>query len=245
VLKASAGACEHVPLIAVRDLPAFIRASNASGWTSFAAVPPPPPPLPQPHLHSPRRRQQQQQQHSSSSYGSFTGAAAVTATLNKYMSLRQLQQQQQQQTLLLVRKPCLLVLGSEGHGVRPALRRLVQCEIGIDGPPRYPSSSSSSSSSSLDVFNNMDAAAAGGIGGGLDSLNVAVAAGILCQAFTRIATITTIAPTLADGGSGSGSGSGVSDNDSDRREADKGEAIFRNIKEAREEEWEKAEEKMF
>lgn len=55
--------------------------------------------------------------------------------------------------------PCLLILGGEGEGVRWNVQRLADFDVGIDGPR---------------------------IGQGkVDSLNVSVAAGLLCEAFLR------------------------------------------------------------
>ncbi|KAL3424280.1 rRNA methylase [Phlyctema vagabunda] len=54
--------------------------------------------------------------------------------------------------------PCLLMLGSEGHGLRPNLRVHADVELSIPGSGRS---------------------------GSVDSLNVSVAAGILCNAFLR------------------------------------------------------------
>ncbi|KAH0542038.1 hypothetical protein FGG08_003502 [Glutinoglossum americanum] len=59
----------------------------------------------------------------------------------------------------LANQPCVLVLGSEGEGLRQNLRRKVDYEIGIDGGRARV--------------------------GNVDSLNVSVAAGMLCEAFLR------------------------------------------------------------
>ena len=56
--------------------------------------------------------------------------------------------------------PCVLLMGGEGEGLRWNLRKMVQYEVGIAGARRGQSD--------------------------VDSLNVSVAAGILCQAFLRM-----------------------------------------------------------
>ena len=59
----------------------------------------------------------------------------------------------------LSRSPCILILGSEGEGLRWKIQRKADFEVGIEGQ-------------------NMGA-------GGLDSLNVSVAGALLCEAFLR------------------------------------------------------------
>ena len=55
--------------------------------------------------------------------------------------------------------PCVLMLGGEGEGLRQTLQKRADCIIGVEGQR---------------------------IGqGGVDSLNVSVAAGVLCEAFLR------------------------------------------------------------
>lgn len=60
----------------------------------------------------------------------------------------------------LRKQPCVLMLGGEGEGLRWNLRKDADHEVGIEGKP--------------------------GRKGGLDSLNVSVAGGLLCEAFLRL-----------------------------------------------------------
>lgn len=58
-----------------------------------------------------------------------------------------------------IERPTVLMLGGEGEGLRPNLQKRADCVVGIEGQRLGK--------------------------GGVDSLNVSVAAGILCEAFMR------------------------------------------------------------
>ena len=59
----------------------------------------------------------------------------------------------------LQRHPCIVILGSEGEGLRWGVRQKADYEVGVEGRRLGK--------------------------GGVDSLNVSVAAGLLCEAFLR------------------------------------------------------------
>ena len=118
-IKASAGACETLPLASVSQRGTFIDKCKSNGWKIYAAAAP-----------APGKRIGLGNHLSSSNVGN------------------------------LVRKhPCILLLGGEGEGLHWNLRRKADFEVGIDSPR----------------IGQTD----------VDSLNVSVAAGILCDAFLR------------------------------------------------------------
>lgn len=122
--KASAGACEAVPILAVNKPSAFITDSGKAGWRICAAVAP----------------------------------DARSRSLNKQVTSGSLAVQSP-----LIRHPHILLLGSEGEGLRANLRSKADLEVTIErGTP---------SKSAIDV--------------GVDSMNVGVAAGVLVDAFMR------------------------------------------------------------
>lgn len=122
--KASAGACEAIPIFAVSKPAEFIYKSSHAGWKICAAV--------APDLKSQR--------------------------LNKQVTSASVSVQSP-----LAAKPCILMMGSEGDGLRENLRSKADLEVTIQrGAP---------SKTTLDV--------------GVDSMNVSVATGVLVDAFTR------------------------------------------------------------
>lgn len=122
--KASAGACEAIPILTVSKPAEFIYKSGHAGWKICAAVAPDP-------------RSQK---------------------LNKQVTSASVSVQSP-----LASKPCILMMGSEGEGLRENLRSKADLEVTIQrGAP---------SKTSLDV--------------GVDSMNVSVATGVLVDAFTR------------------------------------------------------------
>lgn len=118
-IKASAGACEALPLVSVSKAATFIDQCKSNGWKIFAAAAPTP--------------------------GKRTG-------LGNYLSVSDLGGCVQNQA-------CLLILGGEGEGLHWDIRRKADFDVGIDGPRIGQSN--------------------------VDSLNVSVAAGLLCEAFLR------------------------------------------------------------
>ncbi|MCJ1475149.1 hypothetical protein MMC13_003809 [Lambiella insularis] len=144
-LKASAGASESLPLIQVQTPAAFVDACRSNGWKFYATLAP---------------------------TGAVTGVATNTATdtvgndnaeapqtLNvPHHSLSSLAA-----TCPTHSHPCVLMLGSEGEGLRWALRRKADSTVSIDASRRHPENRASD----------------------VDSLNVSVAAGLLCEAFLR------------------------------------------------------------
>ncbi len=127
-IKASTGASEHLPLFKVSNKTEFMRQSSANSWKFYAAVAP------------------------NAYRGSSEWAPSPSESPSRrYLDLSHLDSP-------LNRHPVVLMLGSEGHGLSPALVRKAHHEVGIRGGANRPKS--------------------------LDSLNAGVAAGILCQAFT-------------------------------------------------------------
>ncbi|OQO06019.1 hypothetical protein B0A48_08607 [Cryoendolithus antarcticus] len=121
--KASSGACEAVPLLAISKPAAFVLETKKAGWGIYAAVAP-----------SPSKGGRTKQITSTT----LSGASPLTD------------------------KPCILMLGGEGEGLRENLRNKADVEVTIER--RTP---------------------AGAIDVGVDSVNVSVAAGLLVEAFTR------------------------------------------------------------
>ena len=131
-LKASAGAAESLPLISIRTPAAFVDASRAAGWQFFAAVAP---------------------NDNAIASGDLAGAENEKQVSIPHYDLPALA------ALCPTRsRPCVLMLGGEGEGLRWALRRKADASVSIGASWRA---------------------------GGLDSLNVSVAAGLLCEAFLR------------------------------------------------------------
>ncbi|KAI9806766.1 MAG: hypothetical protein M1825_006223 [Sarcosagium campestre] len=126
-IKASAGAIEHLPILSLEHPGTFVDESRANGWAFYAAVAPPDHETP-----------------------SASRLATSPTSRKKYISATSI-------TGALKYQPCVLMLGSEGDGLRWDLRKKADHEIGIEG------------------------LRAGQ--GGVDSLNVSVAAALLCQAF--------------------------------------------------------------
>lgn len=128
-IKVSAGAAEFMSLLDIGDSPKFIRESSVNGWKIYAAVPPP---------------------MSSSHSGLDAKPPPSSDTVPEHIQLADVHKH-------LRKHPCLLMLGSEGTGLRWALRSQAHYSLGIEG--------------------RIDRQE------GLDSLNVGVAAGVLCDAF--------------------------------------------------------------
>ena len=117
-LKASAGAVESLPLLAVAKPSTFIDACKNNGWKTYAADVP----------NKPFGRQK----------------SVTTSSLGNPLQDH----------------PCILVLGSEGEGLRWKIQEKVDFNVSIEGQRMGQ--------------------------GGVDSLNVSVAAGLLCEAFLRM-----------------------------------------------------------
>ena len=118
-IKASAGACETLPLVSVSQPGNFIDRCKSNGWKIYAAAAPRP--------------------------GKRTGVGNYFSTSNLGSPVRN--------------HPCLLILGSEGQGLHWNIQSKADFDVGIDG---------------LRAGQGM-----------VDSLNVSVAAGLLCEAFLR------------------------------------------------------------
>lgn len=154
VLKASAGACENVTLFSVSKPAGFIVDSKAKGWKVYAAVAPP-----------------------SSPSSALSGGSTVKSSVKEQITTDELKNP-------LENDPVILMLGSEGEGLRWGLRSKADVEVAI---PRHN-------------------------GGGVDSLNVSVAAGILCHAFLRreASAFVRVEDRMRDRkGNGDGEGRGV------------------------------------
>jgi 21S rRNA (GM2251-2'-O)-methyltransferase len=122
--KASAGACESIPILAVSKPADFISKSSSSGWKICAAV--------APDVRSQKMRKQ-------------LTAASIAAKSP------------------LASSPCILMMGSEGEGLRENLLSKADLEVTI--------ARGSSAKHVVDV--------------GVDSMNVGVATGVLVDAFMR------------------------------------------------------------
>lgn len=122
--KASAGACESIPILAVSKPADFISKSSSAGWKICAAVAPD------------VRAQKMRKQLTSSSIAAKSPLAD---------------------------SPCILMMGSEGEGLRENLRSKADLEVTV--------ARGSSAKHVVDV--------------GVDSMNVGVATGVLVDAFIR------------------------------------------------------------
>jgi len=122
--KASAGACEAIPILAISKPADFIAKSSQAGWKICAAV--------APDVRSQKLRKQ------------LTSASIATKSP-------------------LAKSPCILMMGSEGEGLRENLRSKADLEVTIER--------GSSAKHVVDV--------------GVDSMNVGVATGVLVDAFMR------------------------------------------------------------
>lgn len=122
--KASAGACESIPILAVSKPADFISKSSSAGWKICAAV--------APDVRSQKMRKQ------------LTSASIAAKSP-------------------LASSPCILMMGSEGEGLRENLLSKADLEVTI--------ARGSSAKHVVDV--------------GVDSMNVGVATGVLVDAFMR------------------------------------------------------------
>jgi 21S rRNA (GM2251-2'-O)-methyltransferase len=122
--KASAGACEAIPILAVSKPADFIAKSAQAGWKICAAV--------APDARAQKLRKQ------------LTAASLASKSP-------------------LADKPCILMMGSEGEGLRENLRLKADLEVTI--------ARGASGKHVIDV--------------GVDSVNVGVATGVLVDAFMR------------------------------------------------------------
>jgi 21S rRNA (GM2251-2'-O)-methyltransferase len=122
--KASAGACEAIPILAVSKPADFIAKSAQAGWKICAAV--------APDVRAQKTRKQ------------LTAASLASKSP-------------------LADKPCILMMGSEGEGLRENLRSKADLEVTI--------ARGASGRHIIDV--------------GVDSVNVGVATGVLVDAFMR------------------------------------------------------------
>ena len=122
--KASAGACEAIPILAVSKPADFISKSSTAGWKICAAV--------APDVGSQKRQKQ------------LTSVSIAAKSP-------------------LASSPCILMMGSEGEGLRENLRSKADLEVTIER--------GSSAKHVVDV--------------GVDSMNVGVATGVLVDAFMR------------------------------------------------------------
>ncbi|KAI9849099.1 MAG: hypothetical protein M1837_005329 [Sclerophora amabilis] len=145
VLKASAGASEHIPLFSLSSPHNFLSGSSSAGWKIYAAV------ASSSSTSSPK---EQSPIASSRSPKTTTSNTSSTSTnrppITPYVLLSSLDAP-------LRHHPCILMLGSEGEGLSPRLRRKADVEVGIECGRSQ--------------------------NGGVDSLNVSVAAALLCQGF--------------------------------------------------------------
>ena len=122
--KASAGACEAIPILAISKPADFISKSSTAGWKICAAV--------APDVGSQKRQKQ------------LTSVSIAAKSP-------------------LASSPCILMMGSEGEGLRENLRSKADLEVTIER--------GSSAKHVVDV--------------GVDSMNVGVATGVLVDAFMR------------------------------------------------------------
>lgn len=122
--KASAGACEAIPILAVSKPADFIAKSSQAGWKICAAV--------APDIRSQKLRKQ------------LTASSLAAKSP-------------------LANSPCILMMGSEGEGLRENLRSKADLEVTIER--------GSAAKHVVDV--------------GVDSMNVGVATGVLVDAFIR------------------------------------------------------------
>jgi 21S rRNA (GM2251-2'-O)-methyltransferase len=122
--KASAGACESIPILAVSKPADFISKSSLAGWKIFASV--------APDVRSQKMRKQ------------LTSASIAAKSP-------------------LASSPSILMMGSEGEGLRENLRSKADMEVTVVR--------GSSAKHVVDV--------------GVDSMNVGVATGVLVDAFMR------------------------------------------------------------
>ncbi|KAI9788412.1 MAG: hypothetical protein M1816_006937 [Peltula sp. TS41687] len=151
-LKASAGSSEYIPLISIADPASFMESSSRNGWKFYAAVAPP--------AASSATTQAATSASASASPSaspspktSSSSSNGSNGTTPKYISTDDLRSP-------LAKQAVVLMVGGEGEGLRWALRRKADEEVGIEGKSDRKES-------------------------GVDSLNVSVAAGVLCEAFFR------------------------------------------------------------
>lgn len=138
-LKASAGACEALPLLSVSNPFKFVDDARSKGWKTYAAVAPIEPDIgSRSGIFHPRE----------SSNRPFLPADRCT-----YRSTTTLGHPTHEH-------PCILMLGSEGDGLRKPLLKKSDVMLSIEGRR-------------------------GELNSVVDSLNVSVAAGLLCEAFLR------------------------------------------------------------
>lgn len=130
-VKASAGAAEVIPIFTTNDASALLRESSSNGWKIFGANTPKP---------------------LSARTSSFVTDPTVAffSRQNEPISLES----------PLSKYPCLVMLGSEGDGIKRSLKMLVDYWVGVH-----------SGRSIRDID--------------LDSLNVSVAAAMVCSEFLK------------------------------------------------------------
>lgn len=138
-LKSSSGASESLPFIEVANTDAFMNASQNNGWKFYATLAPV---LPAEREFQTFPRPRKLPQPMGTPGYSLSSLAAHCPTLSH---------------------PCVLMLGSEGDGIRGDLRRKADATVSINGSPLVSGHGTSV----------------------VDSLNVSVAAGLLCEAFLR------------------------------------------------------------
>ena len=131
-LKASAGAGEHLPLLIIKNVVAFIKASQKNGWKFFAAVSPDSAVKPDP------------------------GRLSISETGKKNKAPLAFMDP----AGFVAEHPTVLILGSEGEGIRPWLEKLSDGAVGLEN-------------------------ARGAENKVVDSLNVSVAAALLMRDFLR------------------------------------------------------------
>ncbi|MCJ1251612.1 hypothetical protein MMC30_008847 [Trapelia coarctata] len=159
-LKASAGASESLPLISIPHPGAFVDACKAAGWKFYAAVAPPSAPL---HTNSDTplsetRRAAKPDNSGSKSKANEDGRASFRGTPPPHFTLASVADDSP-----LLAHPTVLMLGSEGEGLRWNLEKKADATVSIEGGWRL----------------------LGDMGGKVDSLNVSVAAGLLVEGFLR------------------------------------------------------------
>lgn len=138
-LKASAGACEALPLLSVSNPFKFVDDARSKGWKTYAAVAPVDP-------------------------NGSTRSGIVNPSSSASRPVPKIDRYSYRTTTTLrdpiYKHPCILMLGSEGDGLRKSLLKKSDFRLSIEGRR-------------------------GDLKSVVDSLNVSVAAGLLCEAFLR------------------------------------------------------------
>lgn len=169
-LKASAGASESLPLLSLPHPGAFVDASKAAGWKFYAAVAPPSlaslsSDSPFDSSGDPRgggggSKSRRPDNTGSKSKANEDGRLTSTLPPPPHFALAALAADPP-----VLQHPTVLMLGSEGEGLRWNLQKKADATVSIEGGWRL----------------HADQA----VDGRVDSLNVSVAAGLLVEGFLR------------------------------------------------------------